>query len=455
MTIVIANAAGFWGDDVAAPRRLVELAEVDYLTLEYLAELTLSIMARQRQKDASHGYASDFVAVVESLGPLLIDQPRLRIVTNAGGLNPQQCAIAVANVLDRFGMGETQIGVVSGDDLYDRIDELRAAGCTFDHFDTGQSFDDVRASLISANAYLGAKPITAALDRGARIVITGRVAEVSLTVGPVMHEFDWQWDDWNRLAAATVAGHVIECGAQSTGGYSTRWQEYDLADVGYPIAEIDGDGEVVITKPAGTGGRVSRLTVAEQLVYEIGNPAHYLTPDVDVDFTSLAVSQVGDDRVAIDEAVGSPPPDDYKVSMAYACGFTAAGELLVFGDDCVDKSRACVRLIVERLHAAGIELDQVHSELLGHGEATGTSPPRDLKEIVLRIAARDQRREAVEMFTKQFAPLITSGPAGLAGYAQGRPAVRPVFSYWPALVPKDALEPQVEVRTAKQWRQSS
>src|SRR5260221_3321657 len=320
MTIRIANGAGFLGDNLDAPRRLVEAAEVEYLTLEYLAELTLSILARLREKDPAAGYAADFVMVLGSLCPALGRQSVLRIVTNAGGMNPRACAQAVAHVLTAAGLDDVTCGVVEGDDLLARLGEIQAAGCLLENLDTGQPLSELRAPIVSANAYLGARPIVAALDGGARIVITGRVADASLTVGPAIHKFGWDWDDWNRLAGASVAGHLIECGAQVTGGLYRHWQNLNLTNVGYPIAEVDYDGAATITKPAGTAGVVNRHTVAEQLVYEIGDPAHYLTPDVDVDFTTVELMEAGADRVLVRSATGRPAPETLKLSLAYRAG---------------------------------------------------------------------------------------------------------------------------------------
>jgi len=453
LTVKIANAAGFLGDNIDAPRRLVESAEVDYLTLEHLAELTLSIMARQRQKDSRSGYARDLLPVVESLTPAFARQQQLHLVTNGGGLNPVVCAEEVAAILRHAELGALKIGVVSGDDLGDRIDQLQQQGCAFENLDTGQPLSELAQPIISANAYLGAAPIVDALAGDARIVITGRVADAALCVGPAVHRYGWAWDDWPRLAAASVAGHVIECGAQATGGYATDWKNANLAEVGYPIAEIAADGSSVITKPAGSGGMVNRRTVTEQLVYEIGDPARYMTPDVVVDFTTVELTDHGSDRVAIQGAHGTAAPDSYKVSLAYADGFTASGQLLVYGPDCIEKAHAAADIVFAKLKQAGIELAATHRELLGTGDGvlglheTAVGVP----EVMLRLSVRDPRREAVSRFAKELAPLITSGPAGLAGYAQGRPQVRPVFAYWPTLVPRDAVDASVQVRAANDW----
>jgi hypothetical protein len=451
--IRVGNGAGFLGDNLDAPRRLVESASLDYLTLEYLAELTLSILARQREKDPHAGYADDFLTVLRSLLPAIQTQPRLKVVTNAGGMNPVACARAAAAVLTEAGLADVPIGVITGDDLLPRLAELQAAGCELTNLDTRQPLSSLEDEVVSANAYLGAGEIAAALAADARLVITGRVADASLTVGPAVHAFGWKWDDWRRLAGASVAGHLIECGSQVTGGFYTHWSEIDLADVGYPIAEIADDANCIITKPAASGGRVNRETVTEQLVYEIGDPAHYLTPDVDVDFTTVEVDDLGGDRVAVKGATGRPAPDQYKVSLAYRAGYFASGQLLCYGRDAVHKARTCASLILARLRAAGYELDQHHIECLGGGDAVpGKQPlPTDVHEVILRLSVRDRRRGAVERFAREFAPLATSGPAGLAGYASGRPQVRPVFTYWPALVPKEYVSAQHQMRTAAEW----
>jgi hypothetical protein len=457
MPLRIANAAGFLGDNLDAPRRLVESAQVDYLTIEHLAELTLSILARLREKNPTEGYAADFLEILSSLTPALKQQTQLKIITNAGGMNPPSCTKEAARILSAAGLGDLPLAVVSGDDLLPKIEELMATGCEFKNLDTGEPLSMLAAPVVSANAYLGARPIAEALAQKARIVITGRVADASLTLGPAAHEFGWKWDEWDKLAAASVTGHLIECGAQVTGGYSVDWKNYELTDVGYPIAELETDGSSVITKPVGSGGAVNRRTVIEQLVYEIGDPRHYLTPDVDCDFTTVEVAEVGADRVAVRGASGHPSTDTYKVSLAYRDGYMASGRLLVYGQDCVEKAKACGEIILKNVERAGFKLARTNVELLGAGAGVPGAwfwrkyqPPG---EVVLRVTAHDPRREALERFSKEFAPLITSGPAGLAGYASGRPQVRPVFAYWPTLVPMKLVEAKMEVRSAKEWAQ--
>lgn len=456
MTLRIANGAGFWGDWIDAPRRLVEAAEVDYLTLEYLAELTMSILARQRQRDPQAGYATDFLDVIRPLLPALHDRPQLRIVTNAGGMNPQSCARAVAKILEDDGLADEKIGIVYGDDVTGLIGQWSQRH-DFHNLDDVRALQDLHREIVSANVYFGAKGIVDALDAGARIVITGRVADASLAVGPAVHHYGWAWDDWQRLAAATVAGHLIECGAQVTGGYSTEWVSLaDLANIGYPIAELDDDGSCVITKPTGSGGEVNRRTVVEQLVYEIGDPQHYLTPDVDVDFTTVQVEDLGGDRVAVRGATGRVAPDAYKATLVYRDGYMASAQLLVHGADCVAKAKACAQIVFGRVEAAGHQLQGTNVELLGMGDGVpgidqSCSPP----EVVLRVAARSDDEAAADCFTRQIAPLITSGPAGLAGYAQGRPRVQKVMAHWPTLVAKELIQPVCVVRAAGEWALST
>jgi hypothetical protein len=315
----------------------------------------------------------------------------------------------------------------------------------------------VRPRVVSANVYLGAKPIVEALQQGASIVITGRVADASLTLAPAVHEFGWAWDDWDLLAAGTVVGHLIECGAQVTGGLWCNWQEApDLANVGYPIAEIEPAGTFRITKPPGSGGRINLETVSEQLLYEVGDPAAYLTPDVTADFTSVSLSESGPDTVQVQGARGKPATDSYKVSIAYRDGFTASGTLVVFGPDAPAKAKLAGQMILDRLERAGFKSEHSNIECLGAGDCVpGMVPPianartpahsGSPPEVVLRVSVRDSRREAVERFTKEFAPLVTSGPPGITGYTTGRPPVREVFAYWPALLDKKLVSPLVRM----------
>jgi hypothetical protein len=444
----VGNGCGFWGDNLDAPILLAQGGRLGYLTLEYLAELTMSILAHQKQRDPQAGYATDFLDVLGRLCPILKAQPGLKVITNAGGMNPAACAARARALLDQAGLSDRKIGVVSGDDLMPRLDALLAEGHPLTNLDTGAPLPTVRPRLVSANAYLGARPIVEALRQGASIVITGRVADASLTLAPAVHELGWKWDDWDRLCAGTVAGHLIECGAQATGGLWINWEEApDLANVGYPIAEIDEDGTLRITKPEGSGGAVNIETVSEQLLYEVGDPTAYLTPDVVADFTTVTLREVGRDVVQVEGARGKPATDSYKVSCAYRDGWTASGTLLIYGPDAPAKALRCGEMVLGRLSRAGFIFNDSNVESLGAGECEGMVSMVKLVagEVVLRITVRDRRREAVERFTKELAPLVTSGPPGVTGYTTGRPPVREVFAYWPALIAKTALAADVRV----------
>jgi hypothetical protein len=440
----IGNGCGFWGDNLDAPAFLAQSGRLDYLTLEYLAELTMSILALQKQRDPQAGFAGDFLDVLQRLTPILTAQPNLKIVTNAGGMNPLGCAARARAILDKAGLGDRRIAIVTGDDLMPRLDELVKQGHALTNLETGEPLATVRDRVVSANAYLGSPPIVDALKLGAAVVITGRVADASLTVGPAAYEFGWSWQDWDRLAAATVAGHLIECGAQMTGGLWCNWQDADyLPPLGYPIADLDAGGQLLVTKAPG-GGVVNRETVSEQLLYEVGDPARYLTPDVVADFTSVRLNPSASDTVEITGARGTPATDTYKVSIAYRDGYTANGTLVVAGPSAVEKARLCGQIVLQRLRQAGVELEHTHVDCLGAGDSlSGVLPASDPPEVVLRVAVRDHRKAAVERFTKELAPLVTSGPPGITGYTGGRPSVREVFAFWPALIAKTAVRAEV------------
>jgi hypothetical protein len=445
----IGNGCGFWGDSVDAPHRLAEAGRLDYLTLEYLAELTMSILALLRQRDPATGYAHDFLDVLDRLGPTLKAQPGLKIVTNAGGMNPHACGAKAREVLAKHGLADRRVAVVSGDDLLPRLDELIAAGHPFNHLDTGDPLNTVRAKVVSANAYLGARPIADALGQGASVVVTGRVADASLTLGPLAHEFGWGWGpaDADRIAAGSTAGHLIECGAQATGGLWVNADESTrLADVGYPIAEVSPDGTFTVTKPPGTGGAVNVETVAEQLLYEVADPARYFTPDGVADFTAPTLTELGPDVVEVRGCRGAPATDTYKVSVAYRDGWAAAGMLVLAGPHAARNARLSGQIILDRLRQAGVMFEHSHVEALGTGDVVpGVLQRAEPPEVVLRVAVRDSRKAAVERFTKEFAPLVTSGFPGTTGYTTGRPQVREVFAYWPALIAKSAVPARVEL----------
>jgi Acyclic terpene utilisation family protein AtuA len=450
--IRIGNAQGFWGDRPEAASEILRLEPaLDYLTLDYLAEVSLSILAIQRDRDPSLGYAQDLVEVVRSLAPYWRSGGRCRLITNGGGLNPRACARACASALREAGAPKISIGIVDGDDVLSIIRDAADGESPADAYlnlDTGRPISELRDRLVTANAYLGAESIVEALAGGARIVIAGRVADPSLTVAPCVHEYGWGWDDHDRIAGATIAGHLIECGTQVTGGISTDWLNLpDPTHIGFPIVEVGPDGNCVVTKPPGTGGRVDERSVTEQLLYEIGDPDQYLSPDATVSFLGLRLEDLGGDRVRIVGARGRPAPSSYKVSATYRDGYRAQGMLTIYGRDAALKARRCGAIVLERVREAGFELRESTVECLGAGDVCpGVPNPVDvseLTEVVLRVAVMDESRTAVERFSKELMPLITAGPPGTTGYSEGRPKVHPVFRYWPCLIDRGLVNPLV------------
>lgn len=436
--IKIGNAGGFWGDAPDAPEHCLKAQpDLDYLTMDYLAELSLSIMALQRDRDPLAGYARDFLDVTRVLARQWRRGSKVRMVTNAGGLSPLSCAEACVARLQEEGCTGIKVGVVSGDDVLSVLKNQRD-NPLFRHLETGAALDSVCETLVAANAYLGAELIADALSQGCHLVITGRVADPSLTVGPCMAHFDWAWNDYTRLAGATIAGHVIECGTQVTGGISTHWLEMpDAAHIGFPVIEVYADGHAVVTKPPATGGAVTLETVKEQLLYEIGDPAHYLSPDVSASFLTLSLEQQAKDRVLLCGASGAAPPAHYKVSACYRAGFRAEGQLIVMGRDAELKARRMGEIVLQRVKEAGYILERAFVECLGASVQA--------QEVVLRVSVAASSKEAVERFTREIAPLVTSGAQGTTGYATGRPKVRPNFGYWPCLIERQSVHPHLTI----------
>ena len=446
----VAAGQGFWGDWLEAPRRQVEGGPVDYLMLDYLAEVTMSILQKQKERDPRMGYARDFLGAVESVLPAVVDRG-VRVIANAGGVNPVACAQAVRDLAAAKGAaGNVKIGVVTGDDLLPRLDDLVARGHVLANMDTGEPLATVRDRVLSANAYIGSTPIVEALSRGAQVVITGRSTDTALTMAPLRHEFGWAPDDWDRLAAGIVAGHIIECGAQCSGGNCLiDWREVpDLANVGYPIVNASADGTFEISKHAGTGGRISVPTVTEQLVYEMGDPHSYITPDVVADFTTIQLEAAGPDRVRVFGIRGRPPTESLKVSIAYRAGFKAVGTLVYSWPDALDKAQLADRVLRERLDRLGLRFDKIMTEFVGvsatHGSLAG-APNGDIPEVQLRFGVRGEDRTAIERFTREIAPLVLNGPPSVTGFAGGRPKVEEIVAYWPALIDKTEVRTAVEV----------
>jgi hypothetical protein len=446
----VAAGQGFWGDWLEAPVRQVRGGPIDYLMMDYLAEVTMSIMQKQKSRDPAAGYARDFVPLMERILPDLVSR-RVRVTSNAGGVNPRACAEAVLQVARRLGLqGKVRVGLVSGDDILERLDELIARGHSLSDMETGRPLSEIRDKVLSANAYLGMAPIVEALRRGADIVITGRVTDTGLTLGPIFHEFGWSPDDWDKVASGTVAGHIIECGAQASGGNLLKnWRAVKgLSDPGFPIAEASADGTFVITKHPGTGGVVSVASVTEQLVYEMGDPRSYITPDGVADFTTIDLAPAGRDRVRVSGIRGGPRTPFLKVSVAYFYGYKSVGTLVYSWPEAYAKARAADKILRQRLSHLGLVFEQILTEFVGvdatHGRLAGPPDP-DLPEVQLRVGVRATERAPVERFGREIAPLVLTGPPSVTGFAGGRPAVEEVVAYWPALIDRREIEPHVRV----------
>ena len=445
----VASGQGFWGDWLEAPRRQVEGGQVDYLMLDYLAEVTMSILQKQKERDPRMGYARDFIGAMESVFPAVAERG-VKVIANAGGVNPVACAESLLEAASKHGVrGKIRIGVVTGDDILARLDELMSAGHELKNMDTGAPLSTIRERVMSANAYIGSDPIVEALALGASVVVIGRSTDTALTMAPLRHEFGWAADDWNKMASGIIAGHILECGAQSSGGNCMHeWRTIpDMANVGYPIAEASEDGTFVITKHAGTGGRVSVPSVSEQLVYEMGDPNAYITPDVVADFTSIHLSPDGENRVRVHGITGGPPTPFLKVSIAYRAGYKAVGSLVYSWPDAMEKAQMADRILRERLDNLGLKFDQVLTEFVGatstHGALAGDG--HGAPEVMFRIGVRGESRADVERFTREIVPLVLNGPPSVTGFAGGRPKVEEIVAYWPALLDKRAVSTAVTI----------
>ena len=451
-TVRVAGGQGFWGDWLEAPYRQVTGGPVDYLMMDYLAEVTMSILQKQKSRDPARGYATDFVTQMERILPTVVERG-IKITANAGGVNPRACAMAVAAAAKKLRLnGKLKIGVVTGDDLLGRLDGLLARGHDLKNLDTGRPLKDVRDQVLSANAYLGAGPIVEALQRGAQVVITGRVTDTGLTLGPLMHAFGWTSDAWDQIAAGTVAGHIIECGAQCSGGNCLYdWKRIpDMANIGYPIVEARADGSFDIVKHPRTGGRIDIASVTEQLVYEMGDPRAYITPDGVADFTTIQLTQVSKDRVRVSGVRGKAATDKLKVSVAYFYGYKAVGTLVYAWPDALEKAKAADRILRERLDLLDLKFEAIHTEFVGADATHGPLALKDvdvaaIPEVQLRVGVRARDEAPVDRFTREIAPLILNGPPSVTGFAGGRPKPEEIVAYWPALIDKKMVQPAVEL----------
>jgi len=443
--IVIANCGGFWGDDPTAAKRQVEGGPIDYLVMDYLAEVTMAILQKQKAKDGSLGYAKDFLAQLRDVLPQCVEKG-ITIISNAGGVNPLACRDAVEALADELGIADgVRVGVVLGDDIYPDLDAI-LENEPLAHMDTGAPLTDVRHQVLSANVYLGAKPVVQALQMGANVVISGRVSDTGVTLAPMIHEFGWAEDDWDRLASGIVAGHIIECGTQCTGGNFTDWDLVkDHATIGYPMVEVSPDGTFVVTKHPGTGGLVSVHTVSEQLLYEMGDPA-YISPDCVARFDTIKLEQAGENRVAVRGIVGAPAPEMFKVSISFEQGYRAFGRLMVSGPDARRKAEYVADVFWKSAGGKDHYADTL-TQYVGddscHPSVTGGEPG----EVLLQVAARDDDvRKLANDFAPQLVPKVLSTVPGITYLAdQGRPRPSGVVGYWPALLSRGALDVQVEV----------
>jgi hypothetical protein len=448
--IRIASGQGFWGDRSDAPVEQVRNGPIDYLVMDYLAEVTMSIMQKQKIRDPKLGYARDIIPLMKEIIPDIIEND-IKVITNAGGVNPIACRNAIFEIADKMGYKDLKIGIVHGDDIYDQIDELFQKGIYLNHMDSGESLESVKNCVYSANVYLGAQPVVQALKDGAQIIITGRVTDTGLTLAPMMHEFNWNLNDYNKLAAGIVAGHIIECGAQVSGGnFLAGWKEVpDMSRIGFPIIEAYPTGEFVVTKHENSGGLVDQRTVKEQLVYELGDPRNYITPDVIADFTSIQLWDDGTNRVKVYEIEGREPTEFYKVSISYSDGWTSIGKLTYAWPDALEKAKKADKIIRERIKYLGLDFEEIHTEFLGVNACHGplSHPVDDPNEVILQIGVRGSNQAHLEIFSREMIPLVLGGPPTVTGFSSGRSRPKEVIAFWPALIPKNLVQANYDVKS--------
>ena len=444
-TIKIANGQGFWGDSIDAPYNLVKYGDIDYLTLDYLAEVTLSIMQRQKLKKSDRGYATDFIDLIKRIINDIVDK-NIKVITNAGGVNPEVCRDKLLEIAKSVNLN-IKIAIIKGDDILNDIDSLLAKGASFENMDNGHSFNKIKDKVYSANAYIDSFSIAEALSTDAHIVLAGRVSDPGLVLGPAIYEFNWEKTDYDKLATGTLAGHILECGAQCSGGNYTQWKNVSNMDnIGYPIATLSNDTTFTISKDPASGGIINKYTIIEQILYEMGNPKKYISPDVVVDFTSFNIKELSKDIIQISGVKGYKDTNTYKVSINYFNGYKASGQLTVSGPDALEKAKLTSEIIWKRLEKAGIMFDDKLTEFLGysscHGEKIGEFKSKN-NEIVLRLSVRDFDKKKIVRFGKELAPVITTGPPGITGFSGGRPRPQEIIAFWPSLIDKNYIKTKI------------
>ncbi|HEV3217149.1 MAG TPA: acyclic terpene utilization AtuA family protein [Vicinamibacterales bacterium] len=444
--VIVANCGGFWGDDPAAARRQVEGGPIDYLVMDYLAEVTMAILQKQRARNPDAGFPADVLVHLRDVLPACAERG-IRIITNAGGVNPLGCRAAIESLARDLGLaGRLKVAAVLGDDLYPDLDTLLGSGEALINMDTGQPLATIRDRVLSANAYVGAAALVRALELGANVIVAGRVADAAVTLAPLIHEFGWALNDWDLMAAGVVAGHIIECGAQSTGGNFTDWHLVkSFRNMGFPLVEVEPDGSFVVTKHPRTGGLVTIHTVSEQILYEIGSPA-YVSPDVVARFDAIALEQEAPDRVRVTGARGEPAPAKLKVSVSYHAGWRAFGRLILSGPDALAKASKVAEAFWESAGGRGLYERAIH-QFIGWN---GCHPPlaaSEPGEVLVQFAVRDRdERKINTRFATQIVPRVLGTVPGISYIAdQGRPRASEVVAFWPALVSRSAVSQRVVI----------
>jgi hypothetical protein len=443
--VVIGGGQGFWGDSPDAAIHMVRRADLNYMACDYLAELTLSIMARQKLQNPAAGYARDFLELMKEIAGDA-KQRGVRILTNAGGMNIEGCVEGLKKIAEAKGLADYKIGYVTGDDLSGKIDELLAAGVTFDNMDDVGDFSEIRDKIVNANVYFGHEPILECLRQEADVVLTGRSTDSALFLAPVMHELGWAADDWNNLARGIMVGHLLECGGQGAGGnFDYGWRDVPRMDeLGFPIAEISG-GDFVVTKAPDCGGLISEQSLKEQFLYEVHDPANYITPDVTVDISKATLTQAGENRVRVGNIAGRKRPEMLKLSIGYLAGYKVAAMLSFAWPDAYEKAQYTADIIMKKMKRKNLQAEDIRIDYIGlnalHLGVADASPEvaKNLNEVVLRIAIRTKTKEEAAKLIPEIAPLQLNGPPG-ASFFGGRAHVQEVIGLWPTLIPRDCVD---------------